>query len=153
MEKLQTTINDFTFKTIIDALDVAISKFNDVTTATNNATSALYKYEDEKGSHSDKSKKNNLSAFDLANIAHAEEAAAERKAKRAAEGGIFTSPTFAMIGEAGPEAVIPLSNYGNDIGKSNEIIIENITINGVSGNPKDFAQEFAKELRRELKTF
>jgi len=30
-----------------------------------------------------------------------------------ADGGIVTNPTFAMIGEAGPEAVIPLSKMGN----------------------------------------
>jgi hypothetical protein len=30
-----------------------------------------------------------------------------------AEGGIVTGPTLAMIGEAGPEAVIPLSQMGN----------------------------------------
>jgi hypothetical protein len=29
-----------------------------------------------------------------------------------AEGGIVTGPTLAMIGEAGPEAVIPLSKMG-----------------------------------------
>lgn len=31
-----------------------------------------------------------------------------------AEGGIVTSPTFALIGEAGPEAVIPLSRGGSE---------------------------------------
>jgi hypothetical protein len=29
-----------------------------------------------------------------------------------AEGGIVTGPTLAMIGEAGPEAVVPLSKMG-----------------------------------------
>jgi SLT domain-containing protein len=29
-----------------------------------------------------------------------------------AKGGIVTDPTMALIGEAGPEAVIPLSNMG-----------------------------------------
>jgi hypothetical protein len=29
-----------------------------------------------------------------------------------ADGGIVTGPTLAMIGEAGPEAVIPLSQMG-----------------------------------------
>lgn len=32
---------------------------------------------------------------------------------RLAEGGIVTKPTFAFIGESGPEAVIPLSNRGS----------------------------------------
>jgi hypothetical protein len=30
-----------------------------------------------------------------------------------AEGGIVTGPTLALIGEAGPEAVVPLSQMGN----------------------------------------
>lgn len=38
------------------------------------------------------------------------------KAVKLAEGGIVSSPTFAMIGEAGPEAVIPLK--GRDVGGS-----------------------------------
>lgn len=35
-----------------------------------------------------------------------------RKIRRLQEGGIVTSPTIAMIGEAGPEAVIPLNRLG-----------------------------------------
>ena len=46
-----------------------------------------------------------------------------------AEGGIVTKPTFAMIGEAGPEAVIPLSNRSFESG--NETIIN---INGPLSN-------------------
>ena len=42
-----------------------------------------------------------------------------------AEGGIVTSATIAMIGEAGPEAVIPLSKMGQMGG--------NITINMAPG--------------------
>ena len=38
-----------------------------------------------------------------------------------ADGGIVTGPTLAMIGEAGPEAVIPLSQMGN-MGGSGVII-------------------------------
>ena len=38
-----------------------------------------------------------------------------------AAGGIVTSPTLSMIGEAGPEAVIPLSQMGS--------MGQNITIN------------------------
>ena len=41
-----------------------------------------------------------------------------------AKGGIVTSPTLAMIGEAGPEAVIPLNKAG---GMGNTY---NITVNG-----------------------
>ena len=39
-----------------------------------------------------------------------------------AEGGIVTSPTLAMIGEAGSEAVIPLSKMGNMGGGINVVI-------------------------------
>jgi hypothetical protein len=42
-----------------------------------------------------------------------------------AEGGIVTGPTLAMIGERGPEAVIPLSGRGGGIG--------NYTINITGG--------------------
>ena len=47
-----------------------------------------------------------------------------------ANGGIVTSPTLAMIGERGPEAVIPLTgpNAGGGMGS-------NITINVNGGDP------------------
>ncbi|TAJ46282.1 MAG: hypothetical protein EPO52_17240 [Herbiconiux sp.] len=40
-----------------------------------------------------------------------------------AEGGIVTAPTFALIGEAGPEAVVPLSQY-NRGGSDEPILVE-----------------------------
>jgi hypothetical protein len=43
-----------------------------------------------------------------------------------AEGGIVTSPTLALIGEAGPEAVVPLSKMGQMGG---------VTINVHGGDP------------------
>lgn len=43
-----------------------------------------------------------------------------------AEGGIVTRPTFALIGEAGPEAVIPLGRGGGGMGS----VSVHITING-----------------------
>jgi phage-related minor tail protein len=42
-----------------------------------------------------------------------------------ATGGIVNSPTIAMIGEAGPEAVVPLSRMGSMGGAT-----VNVTING-----------------------
>ena len=42
-----------------------------------------------------------------------------------AEGGIVNSPTLAMIGEAGPEAVVPLSKLGTVGGGGSPIIINN----------------------------
>ena len=46
-----------------------------------------------------------------------------------ASGGIVNSPTLAMIGEAGPEAVIPLSRMGQMGGGIN------ITVNAGVGDP------------------
>jgi hypothetical protein len=60
---------------------------------------------------------------------------------RMADGGIVNSPTFAMIGEAGPEAVIPLSKLGNMGGGVN------ITINGGLGTSSDIAQAVYDNLR------
>ena len=48
--------------------------------------------------------------------------------KAMATGGIVTSPTFALIGEAGPEAVIPLSKMGGMGG--------GVTINVNGGDPQ-----------------
>jgi hypothetical protein len=48
--------------------------------------------------------------------------------KAMATGGIVTSPTFALIGEAGPEAVIPLSKMGSMGG--------GVTINVNGGDPE-----------------
>jgi hypothetical protein len=48
--------------------------------------------------------------------------------KAMASGGVVTSPTFALIGEAGPEAVIPLSKMGSMGG--------GITVNVNGGDPQ-----------------
>lgn len=58
-----------------------------------------------------------------------------------AEGGIVTGPTLAMIGEAGPEAVIPLSKMGSMGGN-------NVTINVNGGDP----QQVVNALRRYMQT-
>lgn len=75
--------------------------------------------------------------------------------KTFAKGGIIDSPTMALMGEAGPEMVVPLSDRGQ--GRSSSlpggITIQSVTVNGVSGSPDDFAQEFSKSLRRELRNF
>lgn len=41
----------------------------------------------------------------------------------AQHGGLFTKPTLAMLGEAGPEAVIPLSRAGMDLGGDQHITV------------------------------
>lgn len=71
-----------------------------------------------------------------------------------AEGGIVTSPTIAMIGEAGPEAVIPLSGMGSfnmgagAPGQSNGGIT--ININNLFGTDQNAARQFANMIARQL---
>jgi hypothetical protein len=51
-----------------------------------------------------------------------------------AQGGIVTGPTIAMIGEAGPEAVIPLNRAGGmGFGSGGG----NITVNVMSADPNE----------------
>jgi hypothetical protein len=59
-----------------------------------------------------------------------------------AAGGIVNSPTLALIGESGPEAVIPLSGGGGMGG--------GITVNvsGVVGNERDVAIKIGRELQQ-----
>jgi hypothetical protein len=52
-----------------------------------------------------------------------------------AQGGIVTGPTLAMIGEAGPEAVIPLNRMGSMGGGVN------ITIQTGVGDPVAIGRE------------
>lgn len=59
-----------------------------------------------------------------------------------ANGGIVNKPTLAMIGEAGPEAVVPLSRMGQYAGAGG------ITINLMG--PVNTGPEYARELGREL---
>lgn len=49
-----------------------------------------------------------------------------------AQGGVVNSPTLAMIGEAGPEAVVPLSKMGSGL-------VVNITVQGSVIQEKDLA--------------
>ncbi|MCG3205217.1 MAG: hypothetical protein KCHDKBKB_01936 [Elusimicrobia bacterium] len=51
------------------------------------------------------------------------------KGIKLAEGGIVRRPTFAQVGEAGPEAVIPLDRLGNFGGSVNVTVTQNNTIN------------------------
>jgi hypothetical protein len=62
-----------------------------------------------------------------------------------AQGGIVTGPTLAMVGEAGPEAVIPLNRLSGGAG--------GITINfqGDMYSTKEAALDFANEIARVLR--
>jgi hypothetical protein len=66
----------------------------------------------------------------------------EWKIPRLAAGGIVTSPTLALIGEAGPEAVVPLG-AGGGLGTTN------ITINIAAGvgDPVEIGREVARVLK------
>ena len=46
----------------------------------------------------------------------------QQQPKAMAEGGIVTEPTKALIGEAGPEAVIPLDKFSKESNISNDIL-------------------------------
>ena len=64
-----------------------------------------------------------------------------------AKGGIVTKPTFAMLGEKGPEAVVPLKKGGARIGSG-------ITLN-ISGNSfldEDSAERMGDLIIRALKS-
>lgn len=58
-----------------------------------------------------------------------------------ADGGIVTGPTLALIGEAGPEAVIPLSKMGKMGGGTN------ITVNVNGGDPNSIVRALQQYVR------
>jgi hypothetical protein len=80
--------------------------------------------------------------------------------KAFASGGIVTSPTLALVGEAGPEAIIPLSAFsggsslggGGGIGGAGNIVVN---INGGSylnqGGAQQIAQALATMIGQQLK--
>jgi phage-related minor tail protein len=60
-----------------------------------------------------------------------------------AEGGIVTGPTLALIGEAGPEAVIPLDRAGGMGGGIN------ITVNaGLLSSPDQVGQQIIEAIQK-----
>jgi hypothetical protein len=59
-----------------------------------------------------------------------------------ADGGIVTGPTLALIGEAGPEAVVPLDRYNGGGGM-------NITVNaGLVSTPDQIGQEIIQAIQK-----
>ena len=67
-----------------------------------------------------------------------------------AQGGIFDSPTLAGIGEAGPEAVVPLDKLWNKLDQLNGMNVV-ININGANASPKEIAEEVKRSLINEVK--
>jgi hypothetical protein len=61
-----------------------------------------------------------------------------------AEGGIVTGPTLAMIGEAGPEAVIPLSKMGGMGGMGGGITVN---VNGGISTSQEISQAIVRALQ------
>lgn len=61
-----------------------------------------------------------------------------------ADGGIVTGPTLGLVGEAGPEAIIPLSRLGGSGGIT-------INLNGDFYTSTEVAEEFGNELARIIK--
>jgi len=76
-----------------------------------------------------------------------------------ASGGIVTSPTMALVGEAGPEAIIPLSafNGGNSLARGGGGSGGNIGVNVLGGNYLDsqgatmIANAIGKQIMQQLK--
>lgn len=64
-----------------------------------------------------------------------------------ANGGIVNGPTLAMIGEAGPEAVVPLGR-GGGVGGQITVIVEDRTLVGMSPEQR---RSLARQLGPELK--
>jgi hypothetical protein len=67
-----------------------------------------------------------------------------------AEGGIVTGPTNALIGEAGPEAVIPLNEFGSIGGTSLSIGSIAMSFPGVRSERDLRGQRFAQTASRQL---
>jgi len=69
-----------------------------------------------------------------------------------ANGGIVTSPTLAMIGEAGPEAVIPLSKMGG-VGGGMTIVVQAGLVSTPDQIGQDIIQAIQKAQRRSGQVF
>lgn len=63
---------------------------------------------------------------------------------RLAFGGIVTKPTLALIGEGGPEAVVPLNGRGGGMGMT--VNIEKI----VSSSPEETPVQLARRMRQQM---
>jgi phage-related minor tail protein len=61
---------------------------------------------------------------------------------RMAEGGIVSAPTLALIGEAGPEAVVPLSRMGQMSSPTN------ITVNVQGADPQQVVNALERYVRQ-----
>ena len=70
------------------------------------------------------------------------------------KGGIFDSPSVIGVGEAGPEAVIPLNKFWDKLDSMSTggaVITNNITISGAV-NPEEYAARLARAIKLQLRT-
>lgn len=61
-----------------------------------------------------------------------------------AEGGIVTGPTIGLIGEAGPEAIIPLNRFGGGLGGP----VVNVYLQGDFYTDSEVAEKWANQIAR-----
>jgi hypothetical protein len=73
-----------------------------------------------------------------------------------ASGGIVNGPTLAIVGEAGPEAVIPLTGLRSDIaplsGAMGSVVV-NLTINSSGGAASDQWEALAPQIESRIQSF
>ena len=73
-----------------------------------------------------------------------------------ASGGIVNGPTLAIVGEAGPEAVIPLAGLRSDIaplsGAMGSVVV-NLTINSSGGAASDQWEALAPQMESRIQSF
>ncbi|MCW4002425.1 MAG: hypothetical protein NWE95_00725, partial [Candidatus Bathyarchaeota archaeon] len=75
------------------------------------------------------------------------------KALGFAEGGIVTGPTLALIGEAGPEAVVPLREFGSLPGGSGSTVYINAPLVWVQGSAdKETVELAAQRVMQQLRS-
>ena len=65
-------------------------------------------------------------------------------------GGIFDSPSVIGVGEAGPEAVVPLDKLWDKLDKLQGETNIVINVNGANADPREIADEVRRVLIREV---
>tara|TARA_R100001082_G_scaffold48567_1_gene26178 strand:+ start:22528 stop:23829 length:1302 start_codon:yes stop_codon:yes gene_type:complete len=70
-----------------------------------------------------------------------------------AEGGIVNSPTLALIGEAGPEAVVPLNSQGRGMAGGNQTFNMTFNLSGITDrtDKRKLAQDVSQMIKSELR--
>lgn len=140
-EKLYEERRDFIISTQQSALAVHISSANKSISVTKAEVETEIKYYQALAEAVKAARSGGTSSF--SNI---KSSVASVKVPAFAEGGIVTRPTLAMVGEAGPEAIIPLSGKN----KASGDIIINFTGNSFMGDD-EMAEEVGNKIINVLK--